>query len=167
MQYIKTGRYRAFAFFIILLLNPIVSYSAEEEELLNLIQSDTKFQPVDKDSHNDKQPIYVKVVVPEKPAEGLKSFDVATIALAAATVVLTGVGVFVAIVAVWGYKEIREASIRAAIRTARETARKVSAKTAKDVAEAVAARISKSAQPFEGTQQEAEAVIDNLDDHHE
>ncbi len=68
--------------------------------------------------------------------DGEKPFDVATLALSAATVVLTGVGVIVAIAAVWGYNEIRNKSLEAA----EKAATTVAAKIAKDTAEVVAAR---------------------------
>ncbi len=116
----------------------------------------------------DKNPVVVKVMAEPQAAMadngGLTRFDIATVTLAAAALVLTGVGVFVAILAIWGYNGLKDAAVKAAIRTARETARKVSKTTAKDVAEAVALRVSKSTLPFESTSDEAEEVIDNLDD---
>jgi len=159
MQYIETGRgIGTFAFLVILLFNPIASLSVEKE-LLNVIQSDIKYQPQDKDSRNDKQPIYIKVVTPEKPTEGLKSFDVATITLAAATVVLTGVGVILAIAAIWGYKEIKATLINVAESKAEAVA--------KDKAEVVAARaIADWIKSLETNEEKAEteAIVKSADD---
>lgn len=49
-----------------------------------------------------------------------KGADVATLVLTASAVVVTGVGVAVAVVAVWGFRDIRERAVEAAIRAARE-----------------------------------------------
>jgi hypothetical protein len=44
-----------------------------------------------------------------------KGADLATLALTAATLVITGVAVMVGIVAVWGFREIRERAVKAAV----------------------------------------------------
>ncbi len=49
-----------------------------------------------------------------------KGADVATLVLTAATLVITGVAVMVGIVAVWGFKEIRDRAIEAAVAAALE-----------------------------------------------
>jgi hypothetical protein len=47
-----------------------------------------------------------------------KGADVATLALTAATLVVTGVAVVVGVVTVWGFREIRERAVQAAITAA-------------------------------------------------
>lgn len=65
-----------------------------------------------------------------------KPFDVAVLLLTAVTLVVTCLGVFVAILALWGYKEIRDKAIDQAVGIAVERA----ATVAKEVAGSVAAR---------------------------
>jgi hypothetical protein len=76
--------------------------------------------------------------------------DLATIGLMAATLVLTGVGVVIAIITLLGYREIKASSIRAA----RETASRV----ANDVATSVATRIALETRPTETTAEEAAGI---------
>lgn len=52
-----------------------------------------------------------------------RPIDVATLMLTAASLVVTGVGVIVAVVTFWGFKEIKEASVAAAKQMANETIR--------------------------------------------
>ncbi len=47
-----------------------------------------------------------------------KGADVATLVLTAATVVVTGVGVAVAVVTIWGFREIKEQATAGAIKAA-------------------------------------------------
>jgi hypothetical protein len=47
-----------------------------------------------------------------------KGADVATLTLTAATLVVTGVGVAIAVVTIWGYREIRDRAVRMAVREA-------------------------------------------------
>lgn len=56
------------------------------------------------------------------------AIDLVTAALAAATVVLAAVALGVALFAVWGYRDIRRASVRAAELEARRTAEDVAAR---------------------------------------
>ena len=64
------------------------------------------------------------------------TFELASILLAATTLVVTVLGVFVAILALWGYREIRDKAIAQAVGQAVDK----SAAIAKDVAGPVAAR---------------------------
>jgi hypothetical protein len=80
----------------------------------------------------------------------LKSFDIASIALMAATLVVAGVGVAVALVTFVGYAEIRRSSI--------EAAEKAATKAAADVAEAVATRIARETPATETDADEAAAI---------
>ena len=52
----------------------------------------------------------------------VKSLDLASLALVAATLVVTGVGVMVAILTLWGYREIREKAVKAAVKKAEKAA---------------------------------------------
>ena len=56
-----------------------------------------------------------------------KGADVATLVLTAATLVITGVAVMVGIVAVWGFKEIRDRAIEAAVAAALEAEARIGA----------------------------------------
>jgi hypothetical protein len=47
-----------------------------------------------------------------------KGTDVSTLMLAAATLVVTGVGVAVAVVTIWGYREIRDRAVAMAVKAA-------------------------------------------------
>lgn len=47
-----------------------------------------------------------------------KGADVATLVLTASAVVLTGVGVVIAVLAVWGFREIQDRAVREAVRRA-------------------------------------------------
>ncbi len=80
----------------------------------------------------------------------LKSIDLASIALMAATLVVAGVGVVVGLITFVGYTEIK----RSAIRAATERATKVST----DVATAVATRIARGTRPTETDATDAEAI---------
>jgi 3-keto-L-gulonate-6-phosphate decarboxylase len=66
-----------------------------------------------------------------------KTADLGAISLGAATVILAGVAVIVGIGAIWGYREIREAIIKAALSHA-ET---VSARVATDVTNSLVPRL--------------------------
>lgn len=66
-----------------------------------------------------------------------KSSDLGAIALGAATVILGGVAVILGIGAIWGYREIREAIIAAAL----SHAEKVSAQVATDVTNSLVPRL--------------------------
>lgn len=62
--------------------------------------------------------------------------DTLTVVLACVTVVLTVLGIIIAVLALWGYRHFREI----ATDTAREVAGPIAAKIAKEVAEPIAAR---------------------------
>jgi hypothetical protein len=52
-----------------------------------------------------------------------KGADIATLVLASATLVLTGVAVAVAVVTIWGFREIRTRAVDAAVKAAMEATR--------------------------------------------
>jgi hypothetical protein len=54
--------------------------------------------------------------------------DVVTVALGCASLILTALAVFLGVLAIWGYRDIKAASIRAAETEARRVAEDVSAR---------------------------------------
>lgn len=62
--------------------------------------------------------------------------DLAAIILSAVSVLITGLGVFIAILALWGYKEIRDRATNAAV----EEATKRAVEAAREAAKPIAAR---------------------------
>lgn len=86
-----------------------------------------------------------------KPLEGV---DIATIVLGAASLIVTAVGVIIAVVALIGYKQIQRAAVKAAEQQA--------TKTAETVASAVAARVARETPPAETSVQEATEIVQSL-----
>lgn len=154
MSYSKIRRGLKCAILIAFIFHPILTYSEDEQwkEILPdgssvPLTPSTAIEPreadssgqkaIERDQKNDKQqPIFIKIILPEKEekkaAESLSWFDIATIALGSATVVLTGLAVILGFAAIFGYKEIKDYLIKAA-ETKAEAA-------AKDKAEVIAAR---------------------------
>lgn len=89
------------------------------------------------------------------------TLDLSVLLLTAATVVLTGVAVGVAVFAIWGYREAREAAIKSAVEIAAAEARK----TARDVAQTVATRARFDPEPVEDgtTSEQAEQIVEALE----
>ncbi|HYL34106.1 MAG TPA: hypothetical protein VEU53_13280 [Stellaceae bacterium] len=86
-----------------------------------------------------------------------KPFDLATVLFLAATLVVTGVGVAVAVVTLYGYEHIRTSAI--------DAARKEAEKVAKETAVSVAARTALEAVKTLGTTAEdAEGIAAAADD---
>lgn len=76
------------------------------------------------------------IVIPE----GMQPIDLATISMVAATLVVTGVAIGIAILALWGFGNIRRASLAAATKEAGEVAEKKAAEIAGIMAESAVAR---------------------------
>ena len=74
--------------------------------------------------------------------DGWKYQDFVTILLACCAVILAGVTIFVALIAIWGYNAIREAAEKAS--------REVASDIAKDIAQVVAAREFQNALALSG-----------------
>ncbi|MBU0581925.1 MAG: hypothetical protein KKB66_05055 [Alphaproteobacteria bacterium] len=81
--------------------------------------------------------------------------ELASIMLAASSLVVTGVGVLAAILAVFGYGQIKDA----ALHEARTEARKVAA----EVSTSVAGRVAREVRPSDTTDQEAADLVEALD----
>lgn len=110
-------------------------------------------------------PMIVKVV-PDEKTESFSRVDTIIIVLAGSTLAVTAVGVIIALLAFWGYKDIKRSSIKAAEREANrvgkeaiKTAEKEANKIAREVATAVT-----TAQSVETTPEDAKEIIENLDD---
>jgi len=82
-----------------------------------------------------------------------KGTDIAAIALMAATLVVAAVGVIVAIVTFLGYKDIKEASVKAASEYAETAMKKIIEK-----AEAIAARTARETPKTETSPEDAEGI---------
>jgi len=84
--------------------------------------------------------------------------DLSVVLLTAATVVLTGVAVIMALFGFWGYGELRSSAVRLAVEEARKTARE----TARSVAQTVVARskFEVAAEPDGTTPEEAQKIVE-------
>jgi UDP-N-acetylmuramyl pentapeptide phosphotransferase/UDP-N-acetylglucosamine-1-phosphate transferase len=82
--------------------------------------------------------------------DDLKSLDVASIALLAATLAVIGVGVAVALITFIGYNDIKASAINAA--------RDAALKLVKEVAPSVAARTALETQPTQTTEEDAARI---------
>ncbi|RWQ24222.1 hypothetical protein [Mesorhizobium sp.] len=82
------------------------------------------------------------------------AMDVATLALTAATLVVTGVGVVAALLAIFGFQLIKEAAILAATEAAQ--------KEATAIATVVATRVAREVPPSDTSDQEAADIVSSL-----
>ena len=78
-------------------------------------------------------------LLPDDPR--LEYKDLITIILTAIAVLLAGVTIIIALLAVWGYSSIRESVVK----TAQEAAEQAARDTARSIAEPVAARVAEEA----------------------
>ncbi len=93
-------------------------------------------------------------------SDDISRFDIATLVLACSALVMTGVGVFVALLTFWGYRDIRKSAIKAAV----EKAVPIAEKAAQEVARSVVLRyIVDPGAELETTPQQAAEIIRNLD----
>ncbi len=81
--------------------------------------------------------------------------DAATLMLVAATLVVTGVGVLAAMLAVWGYKEIKDAATKAAVDEA--------IKEVKATVPALVARALMESRPVETGPRDADAIAEAVE----
>ncbi|MBS0473035.1 MAG: hypothetical protein JSR60_18335 [Proteobacteria bacterium] len=83
---------------------------------------------------------YIATRGPLASGAGWTPEGLVTVVLTAATVVLAGLGIAVALVAIWGYDRIKEAAIKGATSEAVRIATAEAVKEAKAIAEVTAAR---------------------------
>ncbi|MBX3598153.1 MAG: hypothetical protein KF874_11355 [Rhizobiaceae bacterium] len=88
------------------------------------------------------------------------SVELVTIVLAALALILTALGLFIAILAIWGYQSLQSGARETAERIARETADKVASRTAADAV----SRLSDGATSYGSDYVDAATKGDSNDD---